>query len=89
MGKGGSFFGGKVSTEVKKNVALYIQSPIHLHGIVLNYLSTGTVLPFTDNIYVKKNLNANMQKAPSSAERKNYFQWSGHPLRNTITVMEF
>jgi hypothetical protein len=26
---------------------LYIHSPIRLHGVVLNYLSTGTTLPFT------------------------------------------
>jgi hypothetical protein len=25
---------------------LYIHSPIRLHGVVLNYLSTGTTLPF-------------------------------------------
>jgi hypothetical protein len=24
---------------------LYIHSPLHLHGVVLNYLSTGTTLP--------------------------------------------
>jgi hypothetical protein len=28
-------------------VDLYIHSPIRLHGIVLNKLSTGTTLPFT------------------------------------------
>jgi hypothetical protein len=27
-------------------VDLYIHSHIHLHGVVLNYLSTGTVLPY-------------------------------------------
>jgi hypothetical protein len=27
-------------------VNLYIHSPIHLHGVVLNSLSTGTTLPF-------------------------------------------
>jgi hypothetical protein len=32
------------SAEVK-NVDLYIRSPIRLHGIVLNYLSTETTLP--------------------------------------------
>jgi hypothetical protein len=26
---------------------LYIHSPIRLHGVVLNKLSTGTTLPFT------------------------------------------
>jgi hypothetical protein len=30
---------------------LYIHSPICLHGIVLNYLSTGTFLPFTHGMY--------------------------------------
>jgi hypothetical protein len=36
------------SAEVKKNVDLYIHPPppIRLHCIVLNYLSTGTTLPF-------------------------------------------
>jgi hypothetical protein len=28
-------------------VNLYIHSPIRLHGVVLNLLSTGTTLPFT------------------------------------------
>jgi hypothetical protein len=28
-------------------VDLYIHSPIRLHGVVLNYLRTGTTLPFT------------------------------------------
>jgi hypothetical protein len=32
------------SAEVKKNVDLYIHSPIRLHGVVLNELSTGTAL---------------------------------------------
>jgi hypothetical protein len=48
MGAGGSFLGGKatgawsshhsppISAEVKKNVDLYIHSPVRLHGIVLN-----------------------------------------------------
>jgi hypothetical protein len=35
------------SAEVKENVDLYIYSPIRLHGVVLNSLSTGTTLPFT------------------------------------------
>jgi hypothetical protein len=30
----------------RENVDLYIHSPIRLHGVVLNYLSTGTTLPF-------------------------------------------
>jgi hypothetical protein len=34
------------NTEVKKNVALYIHSPVHVHGVVLNYLSTGIASPF-------------------------------------------
>jgi hypothetical protein len=33
------------SAEVKENVDLYIHSPIRLHGVVLNYFTTGTVLP--------------------------------------------
>jgi hypothetical protein len=32
------------SAEVKKNVGLYIQSTVRLHGVVLNQLSTGTAL---------------------------------------------
>jgi hypothetical protein len=31
----------------QENVDLYIHSPIRLHGVVLNYLSTGATLPFT------------------------------------------
>jgi hypothetical protein len=34
------------STEVKK-MWIYTSTPIRLHGVVLNYLSTGTNLPFT------------------------------------------
>jgi hypothetical protein len=33
------------SAEVKKNVDLYVHSPIRLYGVVLNRLSTGTTLP--------------------------------------------
>jgi hypothetical protein len=33
-------------------VDLYIHSLIHLHGVVLNFLSTGTTLPFTFYIHV-------------------------------------
>jgi hypothetical protein len=38
------------SAEVKKNVDLYIHTHIRLHGVVLNWLSTGTtslVFPVT------------------------------------------
>jgi hypothetical protein len=35
------------SAEVKKNVDLYIHSPIRLHGVVLNWLSTGITVLFT------------------------------------------
>jgi hypothetical protein len=35
------------SAEVKEYVDLYIHTLIRLYGIVLNYLSTGTTLPFT------------------------------------------
>jgi hypothetical protein len=37
------------SNQIKSNqgnVDLYIHSPIHLHGILLNSLSTGTTLPY-------------------------------------------
>jgi hypothetical protein len=34
------------SAEVKKNVDVYIPSPVCLHGVVLNELSVGTTLPF-------------------------------------------
>jgi hypothetical protein len=30
----------------QENVDIYIHSPIYLHGVVLNYLSTGTTLPY-------------------------------------------
>jgi hypothetical protein len=32
----------------EENVDLYIPSPIRLHGVLLNYLSTGTTLPLRD-----------------------------------------
>jgi hypothetical protein len=31
---------------IQENVDLYIRSPIRLHGILFNYLSTGTTLPY-------------------------------------------
>jgi hypothetical protein len=41
------------SAEVKIKVDLYIHSPIHLHGVVLNYLRTGTaLLSFNANMYI-------------------------------------
>jgi hypothetical protein len=51
VGTGGSFpwQGHKADhlfpsrAEVKENMGLYIHSPIHLHGIVLNWLSTVTM----------------------------------------------
>jgi hypothetical protein len=57
MGRGGSFHGVKLlgreadhsipaNAEVKKMWILYIDFTIHLHGVVLTYLSTGTTLPF-------------------------------------------
>jgi hypothetical protein len=57
-GSGGSFPGGIAAGEWsspltsgqcrgQENVDLYIHSPICLHGVVLNQLSTGTTLPFT------------------------------------------
>jgi hypothetical protein len=33
-------------------VGLYIHSPIRLHGVVLNYLSTGTTLPYLMGVEV-------------------------------------
>jgi hypothetical protein len=51
MGTAGSFPEGKVTTHLHlvskwRMVALYLYSYMHLHGVVLNYLSTGTTLPF-------------------------------------------
>jgi hypothetical protein len=56
MGTGSSFPGVKADgawnwpltsswCRSQENVDLYIHSPIRLHGVVLNYLSTGTTLP--------------------------------------------
>jgi hypothetical protein len=56
VGTGGSFPGVKrtgrevdhsppTSVEVKK-MWIYTSTPIRLHGVVLNYLSTGTTLPY-------------------------------------------
>jgi hypothetical protein len=55
---GSSFKGGKAARAWswpltsdycggQENVELYIDSPIHLHGVLINYSSTGTILPFT------------------------------------------
>jgi hypothetical protein len=41
--------GGKMRPG-KKNVDLYIRSPIRLHGVVFNQLSTGKTLPY---LYLK------------------------------------
>jgi hypothetical protein len=35
----------------EENVDLYIHFPLHLNRVLLNYLSTGTTLPFTESIY--------------------------------------
>jgi hypothetical protein len=62
MGIGGSFQGTKAAQGVKlttylclvprsRMVELYIHFPIRLHGVVLNYLSTGTTLIFTFTIF--------------------------------------
>jgi hypothetical protein len=62
MGTGGSFSGGKAAgawswpltsnhCRGQENVDLYIHSPIRLHGVVLNSLSTGTTLPFFLTFY--------------------------------------
>jgi hypothetical protein len=37
----------------QENVDLYIHSPIHLHGVVLNQLSTGTTLPYRLGFFTK------------------------------------
>jgi hypothetical protein len=44
-------------------VEQYLHSPIRLHGVVLNYLSTGTTLPqpFENNNNVKLNGNPTFQ----------------------------
>jgi hypothetical protein len=62
MGTGGSFPGREAdhspptSAEAKKKkVDLYIHSHIHLHGVVLDELSTGTTLLFKSEIL--KNYN--------------------------------
>jgi hypothetical protein len=39
------------SAEVKKTW-IYTSTPPRLHGVVLNYLNTGTTLPFPPRIYV-------------------------------------
>jgi hypothetical protein len=59
-----------VSAEVKK-VDLYIYSPIRLHGIVLNSLSTGTTLPLPDYVRRKKYIVLNMFNA-----LQNLFIWN-------------
>jgi hypothetical protein len=61
MGTGGSFHGGKAAgawsqqltssqCRGQENVDLYIHSPICHHGVVLNLLSTGTILPYNVDI---------------------------------------
>jgi hypothetical protein len=65
MGTRGSFPGSKAagawnrpltssSCRGQENVNLYIHSPIRLHGVVFNYLSTETTLPFTLACYMHR-----------------------------------
>jgi hypothetical protein len=51
-------------------VDLYIHSPIRLHGVVLNELSTGTTLLFTFTTHLCLGLS-------------NYFVASGFPAKTT------
>jgi hypothetical protein len=39
------------SVEVKKNMDVFIHFPIRLHGVVLNWLNRGTILPFINSLY--------------------------------------
>jgi hypothetical protein len=45
------------SVEVKKKAGLYIHFPIHLHGLVLNYLSIATTSSFLPYIYIQGKCN--------------------------------
>jgi hypothetical protein len=59
MGTGGCLPGVKLTTHLhlaprSRMVELYLHSPIHLHDVVLNWLSTGTTLrflPLPDHLY--------------------------------------
>jgi hypothetical protein len=67
MGTGGSFPGGKAAGawswsltsskyQRQTNMDLYINSPICLHGVVLNSLSTRTALPYSyTNLSIQNN----------------------------------
>jgi hypothetical protein len=46
-------------------VDVYIHSPIRLHGVVLNYLSTGTTLPY--NPHYLEALKQNIREAIGEA----------------------
>jgi hypothetical protein len=46
----------------EQNVDLYIHSPVCLHGVVRNQLSTGTSLPFT--LYCNESSAASEMKPP-------------------------
>jgi hypothetical protein len=55
-------------------VDLYIHSPIRLHGVVLNFLSTGTTLP-----YIKHNAMGGGGVAPSILNSAvDTSEWSAH-----------
>jgi hypothetical protein len=53
----------------QENVGLYIHSPIHIHGVVLNYLSTGTTLPFYLLILIPLLLLTHLPPPPEMCDR--------------------
>jgi hypothetical protein len=50
-------------------VDLYIHSPIRLHGVVLNWLSTGTTLPLPHSPTPNLSLSAESATGPYQAVR--------------------
>jgi hypothetical protein len=57
------------SAEVEKNVALYIHSPIRLHCVVLNYLSTGTIYLLRNCVSIMKFIWVEHSRITDTASR--------------------
>jgi hypothetical protein len=49
------------SAEDQENEDLYLHSPIRLHGVVLNKLNTGTILPFYRAVFVRVKAQSKLQ----------------------------
>jgi hypothetical protein len=76
------------NSEIKKNVDLYIHSPLRLHGVMLNQLRTGTTLHFNNSIkffiiYVPSQQPQGQLQAQHSVDTGNYIMGE-HKLKSNL-----